>query len=59
VGIEIKYGTPDGERHDDPWLLLSDAVGCCQAFALDDTLRCRQLRRLLDVYAGPTNTSKR
>jgi hypothetical protein len=74
-GCEIKYVTPDGKRHDDQWLMLSDALGCYQAFAQDDKLRYRQIRDVyshklildpagsfdgcLDVYAGPTNTSKR
>ena len=71
---EIKYATPDGRQHDDQWLLLSDALGCYQAFTQDDKLRYRQIRDVyshkrildpagsfdgcLDVYAGPTNTSK-
>ena len=73
-GCEIKYIAPDGKRHDDQWLLLSDALGCYQAFTLDDKLRYRQIRDVyshklildpagsfdgcLDVYTGPTNTSK-
>jgi len=74
-GCEIKYTTPDGKRHDDVWLVLSDALGCYQAFTTDDTQRYRQIRDVyshkmilnpagsfdgcLDVYAGPTNTSKK
>jgi hypothetical protein len=73
-GCEIKYVTPDGKRHDDQWLLLSDALGCYQAFTQDDALRYHQIRDVyshklildpagsfdgcLDVYAGPKNTSK-
>jgi hypothetical protein len=60
---------------DDQWLMLSDALGCYQAFTQDDKLRYRQIRDVyshklildpagsfdgcLDVYAGPTNTSKK
>jgi hypothetical protein len=74
-GCEIRYTTPDGKRHDDQWLLLSDALGCYQAFTTDDAQRYRQIRDVyshkrildpagsfdgcLDVYAGPTNTSKK
>jgi hypothetical protein len=74
-GCEITYTTPDGKRRDDQWLLLSDALGCYQAFTTDDTQRYRQIRDVyshkrilnpagsfdgcLDVYAGPTNTSKK
>lgn len=74
-GCEIKYRTPDGKRHDDQWLMLSDALGCYQAFSTDDALRYRKIRDVLshkmildpagsfdgclDVYAGPTNTSKK
>jgi hypothetical protein len=52
-----------------------DALGCYQAFTQDDKLRYRQIRDVyshklildpagsfdgcLDVYAGPTNTSKK
>ena len=72
---EITYLAPDGSKHDDQWLLLSDALGCYQAFAQDDALRYRTIRDVyshktildpagsfdgcLDVYAGPTNTSKK
>jgi hypothetical protein len=72
---EIKYVAPDGKRHDDMWLMLSDALGCYQAFTQDDALRYRKIRDALshkmildpagsfdgclDVYAGPTNTSKK
>lgn len=72
---EIKYATADGRRHDDVWLLLSDALGCYQAFATDDKLRYHQIRDVyshkrildpagsfdgcIDVYAGPTNVSKK
>ena len=71
---EIKYVAPDGKSHDDVWLLLSDALGCYQAFTTDDKARYREIRDVyshkrildpaasfdgcLDVYAGPTNTSK-
>src|SRR3954453_8515997 len=74
-GCEIKYVTPDGKRHDDHWLTLSGALGCYQAFSTDDALRYRKIRDVLshkmildpagsfdgclDVYAGPTNTSKK
>jgi hypothetical protein len=74
-GCEIKYVAPDGKKHDDQWVLLSDALGCYQAFTTDDALRYRQIRDVyshkrildpagsfdgcLDVYAGPTNTSKK
>lgn len=74
-GCEIKYVTPDGKSRDDQWLMLSDALGCYQAFTQDDKLRYRQIRDVyshklildpagsfdgcLDVYAGPTNTSKK
>ena len=74
-GCEIKYTTPDGKKHDDVWLVLSDALGCYQAFSTDDAVRYRQIRDVyshkrilnpagsfdgcLDVYAGPTNTSKK
>ena len=74
-GCEIKYVTPDGKHHDDQWLMLSDALGCYQAFTQDDTRRYHEIRDVyshkmildpagsfdgcLDVYAGPTNTSKR
>jgi hypothetical protein len=74
-GCEIKYRTPDGKTHDDQWLLLSDALGCYQAFSTDDALRYHKIRDVyshktildpagsfdgcLDVYAGPTNVSKR
>jgi hypothetical protein len=74
-GCEIKYRTPDGKRHDDQWLLLSDALGCYQAFTTDDAARYREIRDVyshkrildpagsfdgcLDVYAGSTNTSKK
>lgn len=73
-GCEIKYVAPDGKRHDDQWLLLSDALGCYQAFTQDDAARYHQIRDVyshkrildpagsfdgcLDVYAGPKNTSK-
>jgi hypothetical protein len=72
---EIKYTTPDGKRHDDGWLLLSDALGCYQAFTQDDKLRYHQIRDVyshklildpagsfdgcIDVYAGPTDVSKK
>ena len=72
---EIKYTTPDGKRHDDGWLLLSDALGCYQAFTQDDQLRYHRIRDVyshkqildpagsfdgcIDVYAGPTNVSKK
>jgi hypothetical protein len=72
---EIKYTTPDGKRHDDGWLLLSDALGCYQAFTQDDKLRYHEIRDVyshkrildpagsfdgcIDVYAGPTNVSKK
>ena len=71
---EIKY-VVDGKRHDDQWLLLSDALGCYQAFTTDDAARYHEIRDVyshkrildpagsfdgcLDVYAGPTNTSKK
>jgi hypothetical protein len=71
---EIKYAAPDGKKHDDQWLLLSDALGCYQALSQDDTLRYHKIRDVLshklildpagsfdgclDVYSGPTNTSK-
>src|SRR5919202_3885325 len=71
---EIKYVSPDGKRHDDVWLLLSDALGCYQAFTQDDTLRYRKIRDVLshkmildpagsfdgclDVYSGSKNVSK-
>ena len=74
-GCEIKYLTPDGKRHDDQWLMLSDALGCYQAFTQDDALRYHRIRDIyshkmildpagsfdgcLDVYAGPKNTSKK
>src|SRR3954452_3485635 len=73
-GCEIKYVTPDGKRHDDGWVVLSDALGCYQAFTQDDARRFHTIRDVyshklildpagsfdgcLDVYAGPTNTSK-
>jgi hypothetical protein len=72
---EIKYVDPNGKKHDDGWLVLSDALGCYQAFTQDDALRYHRIRDVyshklildpagsfdgcLDVYAGPTNTSKR
>ena len=72
---EIKYTAPDGKAHDDGWVVLSDALGCYQAFTQDDTLRFRRIRDVyshkmildpagsfdgcLDVYAGPKNTSKK
>ena len=72
---EIKYLTPDGKKHDDGWLLLSDALGCYQAFTQDDALRYHKIRDVyshkmildpagsfdgcVDVYAGPTNVSKK
>jgi hypothetical protein len=74
-GCEIKYVAPDGKKHDDQWLLLSDALGCYQAFSTDDALRYHQIRDVyshkrildpagsfdgcLDVYAGSKNTSKK
>jgi len=74
-GCEIKWVAPDGKKHDDQWLMLSDALGCYQAFSTDDALRYRKVRDVLshkmildpagsfdgclDVYAGPTNTSKK
>jgi hypothetical protein len=74
-GCEIKWTSPDGKQHDDQWLLLSDALGCYQAFSTDDKLRYHQFRDVLshkliydpagsfdgclDVYAGPTNVSKK
>ena len=74
-GCEIKYVAPDGKKHDDQWLMLSDALGCYQAFSTDDALRYHKIRDVLshkmildpagsfdgclDVYAGPTNTSKK
>lgn len=74
-GCEIKYVSRDGKRHDDQWLLLSDALGCYQAFTTDDAVRYRQVRDVhsrklilnpagsfdgcVDVYSGPTNTSKK
>src|SRR3954465_11854287 len=73
-GCEIKYVAPDGKKHDDQWLLLSDALGCYQAFSTDDALPSHQIRDVyshkrildpagsfdgfLDVYAGSKNTSK-
>ena len=72
---EIKYVDPHGKRHDDGWVVLSDALGCYQAFTQDDALRYHRIQDVysqksildpagsfdgcLDVYAGPTNTSKR
>jgi len=74
-GCEIKWLAPDGKKHDDQWLMLSDALGCYQAFSTDDALRYRKIRDVyshkmildpagsfdgcLDVYAGSKNTSKR
>jgi len=74
-GCEIKYTTPDGKHHDDQWLMLSDALGCYQAFTQDDKARYHEIRDVyshklildpaasfdgcLDVYSGPTNTSKK
>jgi hypothetical protein len=74
-GCDMTYVTPDGRRHDDQWLVLSDPLGCYQAFTTDDAARYHQIRDVythrsildpagsfdgcLDVYAGPTNTSKR
>jgi hypothetical protein len=74
-GCEIKYVAPGGQKHDDQWLLLSDALGCYQAFSTDDALRYRKFRDryshkmildpagsfdgCLDVYAGSKNTSKK
>ena len=71
---EISYVAPDGKKHDDVWLLLSDALGCYQAFTTDDTARYKEIRDVyshkrildpafsfdgcLDVFAGPSNTSK-
>jgi hypothetical protein len=73
-GCEIKYVSPDGRRHDDQWLMLSDALGCYQAFTQDDALRYRKIRDVyshklildpagsfdgcLDVYAGSKKVSK-
>lgn len=72
---EIKWASPDGKTHDDGWLVLSDALGCYQAFTQDDKARYHTIRDVLshkrildpagsfdgclDVYAGPTNTSKK
>src|SRR5919205_2387564 len=42
-GCEIKYRTPDGKPHDDTWLLLSDALGCYQAFTQDDKARYHEI----------------
>ena len=72
---EIKYLTVGGKKHDDQWLLLSDALGCYQAFTQDDAMRYHEIRDVLshkkildpagsfdgclDVYAGPTNVSKK
>lgn len=72
---EIKYQTQDGKKHDDVWLLLSDALGCYQAFTTDDKLRYHKIRDVyshkmildpagsfdgcIDVFAGPTNVSKK
>ena len=72
---EIKYAAPNGKKHDDGWVVLSDALGCYQAFTQDDALRYHRIRDVyshkmildpagsfdgcLDVYAGPTNTSKK
>ena len=74
-GCEIKYVTPDGKRHDDQWLMLSDALGCYQAFTQDDTKRYHEItdvyshKRILDpagsfdgcydIYDDRTATSKR
>lgn len=74
-GCEIKYRAPGGKRHDDMWLVLSDALGCYQAFTQDDALRYHEIRDVyshkrimdpagsfdgcLDVFGGPTNTSKK
>jgi hypothetical protein len=74
-GCQITYLTPDGKKHDDGWLLLSDALGCYQAFTQDDALRYHEIRDIyshkrildpagsfdgcIDVYAGPKNTSKK
>ena len=74
-GCEIKYVAPDGRRHDDQWLLLSDALGCYQAFSTDDALRYHEIRDVYshklildpagsfdgcyDVYDGRTNVSKK
>jgi hypothetical protein len=72
---DIKYVSADGKKHDDFWLLLSDALGCYQAFNSDDKARYHTIRDVLshkrildpsgsfdgciDVYAGPTNVSKK
>lgn len=74
-GCEIKYASPDGKKHDDQWLLLSDALGCYQGFTQDDALRYHKIRDVpsgklildpagsfdgcLDVYAGPKSPSKK
>src|SRR3954451_12760292 len=44
---EIKYVAPDGKKHDDQWLMLSDALGCYQAFQPDDALPYRKIRDVL------------
>ena len=72
---EIKWSSPDGKKHDDGWVVLSDALGCYQAFTQDDAARYHTIRDTLshkrildpagsfdgclDVYGGSTNVSKK
>jgi hypothetical protein len=74
-GCEIKYVVRNGKPKDENWLMLVDALGCYQAFTLDDAVRYRKFRDVYshksipdpagsfdgcyDVYDGPTNTSKK
>jgi hypothetical protein len=73
-GCTIKYVTADGQKREEQWLALSDALGCYQAFAQDDKLRYHLIldvyshKKILDpagsfdgcidVYSGPKNVSK-
>lgn len=71
---EIKYVGAGGKPQDDTFLTLIDALGCYQAFNVDDTKRYRKVTDIrshtkvldpaggfdgcFDVYDNRTNTSK-
>jgi hypothetical protein len=45
---EIKYTDANGKNQDDTFLVLIDALGCYQAFNVDDKAR---YRRITDIHA--------
>jgi hypothetical protein len=55
---EIKYTDADGKHQDDTFLVLIDALGCYQAFNVDDKKRYRMItdvhahKKLIDPAGG-------